>query len=208
MTTDRHWTIIPASIRTDKNLLPEAKLLYGDILGLSGRTGYCWAKSNYFEEVSGLSRRQLFRALDQLDDSGYIKREGGGHSRKIFPVLTVTPMAQDSDVEGTDDSDANGTDTNTSFTITYTKAFDYFFERGLHRTDADSLAHGFVDYDRSTPLTKKNWRRAAATWLNRAIDFGQVKRPDGPCKESEIADPQTGQVDTTKWRKRKDGWYR
>jgi len=50
------------------------------------------------------------------------------------------------------------------------------------------------------------WRRAAATWKNNAIRFGTVKKPVAPQKEESVRDPQTGMIDTSKWKKTDRGY--
>lgn len=67
------YAIIPANVRYDKDLSPNAKLLYGEITSLCNEKGYCWANNNYFMELYGLSERSIQGLLKQLNEKEYIK---------------------------------------------------------------------------------------------------------------------------------------
>lgn len=210
---DSHWTIIPASVRRSGELLAEAKLLYGDILGLSGRDGYCWAKSEYFEELTGLSRRQIFRALDQLEKQGLIRREGRGPERVIYPLLGVTQKALNTDVDGTRSDDVEGTVLIHSSTNKKTigdlpeeEVFSYFAEWGFKDEECRRMTRAFIDYNSDGKVDA--WKKRAATWKNRAIDYGSVKAPIGPFEEHQVRDEQLGTIDTSRWKKTERGYFR
>ena len=57
------WALIPASVRYDKELPPNAKLLYGEVTALSDKLGYCYAQNSYFSDLFGLSERSVTRLL-------------------------------------------------------------------------------------------------------------------------------------------------
>ena len=73
--TPGYWAVIPASVRYDKRLKPNAKLLYGEISALTRAEGYCWATNDYFAELYGLSKDNIGRLIAQLEELGYITRE-------------------------------------------------------------------------------------------------------------------------------------
>lgn len=68
------YAIIPANVRYDKDLVPNAKLLYGEITALCNEKGYCWATNQYFAELYNVSDRTIKNWISQLTDKGYIQR--------------------------------------------------------------------------------------------------------------------------------------
>ena len=61
-----YFGILPAEIRYDKDLLPNAKLLFVEITALCRRQGYCWATNSYFAELLGASERTVTRWIKLL----------------------------------------------------------------------------------------------------------------------------------------------
>lgn len=70
-----YYAVIPADVRYDKELTPNAKLLYGEITALCNEKGYCWASDSYFMELYGVGRSTIQRWIKQLEDKGYIYRK-------------------------------------------------------------------------------------------------------------------------------------
>ena len=70
-----YYAIIPANVRYDDELTPNAKLLYGEITALCNEKGYCWATNNYFAELYGVSKTSISKWIKQLIDKGYIKSQ-------------------------------------------------------------------------------------------------------------------------------------
>ncbi|HJC00051.1 MAG TPA: helix-turn-helix domain-containing protein [Candidatus Flavonifractor merdavium] len=68
-----YWAVIPAAVRYDKDLPPNAKLLYGEVTALTDKRGYCYAHNSYFVELFGLSERSITRLLAILVDRGYLR---------------------------------------------------------------------------------------------------------------------------------------
>lgn len=70
-----YYAIIPANVRYDKDLKPNAKLLYGEITALCNEKGFCWASNSYFAELYGVKKETISRWISDLADKRYIKVE-------------------------------------------------------------------------------------------------------------------------------------
>lgn len=84
------WAVLPAAVRYDEELPPNAKLLYAEISSLTDRRGYCYASNEYFMRVFSLSERTIQNLLNALKRGGYVRitdGSGGSGRRKIFAGL-------------------------------------------------------------------------------------------------------------------------
>lgn len=70
-----YYAIIPAIVRYDRELNPNAKLLYGEITALCNKKGFCWATNKYFAELYNVSERTITDWIKRLEDKNYIKTE-------------------------------------------------------------------------------------------------------------------------------------
>ncbi|RNL85391.1 helix-turn-helix domain-containing protein, partial [Sinomicrobium pectinilyticum] len=69
-----YYSILPAPVRYDKRLTPNAKILYAEITSLTNQLGFCYATNRYFEELFQVSTQSINFWLKQLEDLGYIQR--------------------------------------------------------------------------------------------------------------------------------------
>ena len=70
-----YYAIIPANVRYDKDLPPNAKLLYGEITALCNEKGYCWATNNYFASLYSVGKKSITRWISSLEKKCYITVE-------------------------------------------------------------------------------------------------------------------------------------
>ena len=74
MTSERpsYYAIIPADVRYDKELTPNAKLLYGEITALCGKDGRCWAEKRDLADLYGVSKTSISKWIKAVSDKGYV----------------------------------------------------------------------------------------------------------------------------------------
>jgi len=92
-----YYAIIPASVRYDKTLTANAKLLYGEITALCNEKGYCWASNAYFANLYGIKEvTTVSKWISSLQKAGYLNvtlDDTTHQSRKIFlsdPLFKIT----------------------------------------------------------------------------------------------------------------------
>ncbi|MCX6217688.1 helix-turn-helix domain-containing protein [Spirosoma sp.] len=87
-----YYAIIPASVRYDKTLPPNAKLLYGEITALTSTEGYCWAGNKYFADLYEVDKDTVSGWLSKLKKAGHIRiviEEATNWQRRIFIIEGV-----------------------------------------------------------------------------------------------------------------------
>lgn len=81
-----YYAIIPANVRYDKDISPNAKLLYGEITSLCNQKGYCWASNEYFSSLYSVSIRTVQNLLKQLEQKKYIKIDFIDNTRRLIYI--------------------------------------------------------------------------------------------------------------------------
>lgn len=69
------YAVIPADVRYDEQIPPNAKLLYAEISALSNASGCCTAGDDWFLDNYGFSDRTVRRLLAALEEAGYVRTE-------------------------------------------------------------------------------------------------------------------------------------
>ena len=70
-----YYAIIPANVRYDNDLNPNAKLLFGEITSLCDKYGYCYATNEYFANLYNVSKVSISKWISSLIKKGYIESE-------------------------------------------------------------------------------------------------------------------------------------
>lgn len=67
-----YYAIIPANVRYDKNLIPNAKLLYGEITALCNEKGICRFSNQDFADLYNVNKISISHWMKNLVNQGYI----------------------------------------------------------------------------------------------------------------------------------------
>lgn len=135
-----YYAIIPANVRYDKDLAPNAKLLYGEIAALCNEKGYCWASNQYFAELYGVSVLSVKRWVNSLVTKGYVYRRltykpnSNEVNKRILSIdggikidTTSVQNCYDPSIKnGTSSSIKNDTDNNTVINNTFNNKKDVY----------------------------------------------------------------------------------
>lgn len=67
-----YYAVVPAHVRYDQTIPPNAKLLYGEITALCNKEGYCWATNRYFADLYDVKVRAVQNWIAALFAAGHI----------------------------------------------------------------------------------------------------------------------------------------
>ena len=89
-----HYTIVENAVLEDKTLPSDAKLLYVYLSKYACNKGECWPSIETLVENSGISKRQILRMLQVLEEKGYIvrqKRRTGNGKSNLYILRYIKP---------------------------------------------------------------------------------------------------------------------
>jgi len=192
-----YYAIIPAHIRYDKRITPNAKLLYGELTALSNEKGYCWAGNQYFSDLYEVSKQSISSWIGQLRDSGYIAvqleyKEGTKEilnryirilDDPIQNILNTPPKKLDEGIQ--ENLIVNNTELILHTNTTSNKGrftpptLDEVIEQ-CNNTGANIDPQGFIDfYESKGWMIGKNkmkcWKAAIRTWSRKEREKKQVQ---------------------------------
>ena len=64
---NNYYAIIPATVRYNKDLKPNEKLLYGEITALANSKGFCFASNRYFAELYKVTIHTVSQWISHLE---------------------------------------------------------------------------------------------------------------------------------------------
>lgn len=67
-----YYSIMPASVRYDKDLKANEKILYSEISVLCNKTGYCYATNEHFAKLYDVHKNTISLWINNLKSKGYI----------------------------------------------------------------------------------------------------------------------------------------
>lgn len=67
-----YYSVLPANVRYDQDLQPNAKLLYSEITSLCNHNGYCFAGNNYFAKLYNVDKATISRWISKLANKKHI----------------------------------------------------------------------------------------------------------------------------------------
>lgn len=153
-----YYAIIPANVRYDKDLAPNAKLLYGEITALCNEKGYCWASNQYFAELYGVSVLSVKRWVNSLVTKGYVyrtltyKSNSKEVDKRILSIdsgikidTTSVQKCYDPSIKNdTSSSIKNDTDNNTSINNTFNNT-DIYKEKNIKKESVNSVIAEYTE---------------------------------------------------------------
>lgn len=95
MEKPNYYSIIPANVRYDDELIANAKLLYGEITSLCNENGVCWAGNEYFAKLYKVTKETISRWISQLHKKGYInvkifyKKDSKEIDKRVISLVNI-----------------------------------------------------------------------------------------------------------------------
>lgn len=88
--TPSYYAIVPSEVRYCKNLSYGARLLFGEIMALANKSGFCWASNDYFCKLYEIHQTTVTEWVASLKKEGFINFTlGKGNMRKITVMNTL-----------------------------------------------------------------------------------------------------------------------
>ncbi len=208
-----YYAIIPANVRYDKSLTPNAKLLYGEITALCNEKGYCWARNNYFAELYKVSKVSISKWINQLKRNGYINiemeyRENSKEILNRYLRIVNYPSKENFNTPSKEKLKDNNTTINNTMNNTIEKIYKLYPAkcsiRGtstgksqkckdkiklLLKKDNDNLIEIINRYIKEC-MESKTWVMNFKTFLNNLPDYSEQEDPEEDNNDSGMCEAE------------------
>ena len=190
MIKPNYYAVIPAEVRYNKKLIPNAKLLYAEITALCNMNGKCCASTSYFAELYEVSRVSIQKWLKLLEDKNYIKRsivykEGSKQIETRYITLVNNPNKQ----KLTDNSNINIINTNITYSNKRFKKpiLDEIKIYCLERNNNINFETFYDFYESKNWMIgkskMKDWKAAMRNWERREVKKQTTSKLDAHINE-------------------------
>ena len=196
MQKPNYYAVIPAEVRYNKNLTPNAKLLYAEITALCNMNGKCIASTQYFCKLYEVSRGAVQNWLKMLEDNDYINRT------VIYKQGTKEIMHRY--IKLKDKGSINISTDNTNININNTNLTDSNRKALFKKPKLDEVknycilrknnidAESFISFYESKGWMigknkMKNWKQAIVTWEKREYKKPTMSKLDAQISQYEQA---------------------
>lgn len=187
-----YYAVIPASVRYDKTIPANAKLLYGEITALCNQDGVCWATNKYFAELYGVSQVSISKWIKSLAEKGHIEVEinyQGGTKEILNRYLRIVydPIKEKFNTPIKEKFKENNTSINN--TSEYKKERNIKerktdgYDAILSEIEDDSLKDLYVEYIKMRKLIKAPMTDRALTMLVHRV---QTLEPDSIPRQKKL----------------------
>ena len=191
MQKPNYYAVIPAEVRYNKKLTPNAKLLYAEITALCNMNGKCTASTQYFCKLYEVSRGSIQNWLKSLEDNNYISRavtyKKGSKEilSRVIKLVNNPSINIYTDNTNTSINNTNLTDSNKAHfkKPTLDEVKNYCILRN-NNIDAEA----FIAYYESKGWTvgsgkMKNWKAAVITWEKKNFNKPTMSKIDSQINE-------------------------
>ena len=175
MNKPNYYAVIPANVRYDKTLTPNAKLLYAEITALCNMNGKCTASTKYFCTIYEVSRISIQKWLKILEDNNHIKRVNiYKQGSKEIETRIITLVNDSSKEKLTNNTNINITNTNITYSNKERFKKPTLIEIEIYcsnrKNNIDHIAF-YEFYESKNWMVGKNkmkdWKAAVRTWERR-----------------------------------------
>lgn len=85
----KNFIQVPTMVLHDSEISPNSKLIFGIILSLTRKRGYCYASNSTFSSILNRHNNAISRSISQLSQYGYLQIQYVNQKRRIYISLEV-----------------------------------------------------------------------------------------------------------------------